>query len=240
MILLAIADRAPREKIKTILDKNPVQMICTLGDLDQMALAELEDIHNIPKLGVYGNHCSGMYFEPLGITNMHLKTFEFGGLTFGGFEGCVRYKNDPYAKMYTQEEATELLKDFPHVDIMLVHCPPYGIHDEPKELPHQGYKALREYLEKKKPRYLLHQKGKYADKVWRYRNSVYLWRQAGECTIAMPTDNAQKKQHIDSALEKYTARMAALKQKRDVVVSDFLKVLSEKKIAELRKQLGVS
>lgn len=130
-------------------------MIFTLGDLDQFSLTELESITDIPKLGVYGNHDSGMYFEPLGITNMHLKTFEFGGLLFGGFEGCVRYKNDRDAKMYTQEEAAELLKDFPRVDVMLVHCPPYGVNDEP-EVAHQGFKALCEYVEQKKPKYLLH------------------------------------------------------------------------------------
>jgi Icc-related predicted phosphoesterase len=156
MQILAIADRPPREKIKSILDKNPVDLICTLGDLDQFSLSELVDIKNIPKIGVYGNHCSGMYFEPLGITNMHLKTFEIGGLVFGGFEGCVRYKKDPSVKMYTQEEASELLKDFPHVDVMLTHCPPYGVNDEPNELAHQGFKALREYVERKKPKYLLH------------------------------------------------------------------------------------
>ena len=156
MRILAIADRPPREKIQSILRENSIELICTLGDLDQFSLAELANITNIPKLGVYGNHDSGMYFEPLGITNMHLKTFEFGGLVFGGFEGCVRYKNDPYAKMYTQEEAGELLKDFPRVDVMLVHCPPYGINDEPEELAHQGYKALREYVEQRKPKYLLH------------------------------------------------------------------------------------
>jgi len=49
--------------------------------------------------------------QRLEILNMHLKTFEYQGLIFGGFEGCVRYKNDPYAKMYTQEEASELLLD---------------------------------------------------------------------------------------------------------------------------------
>lgn len=155
MKTLAIADRPSREKIKMILDKNPVELICTLGDLDQFSLEELKDITNIPKLGVYGNHDSGMYFEPFGITDMHLKTFEFGGLTFGGFEGCVRYKNDCYAKMYTQEEAAELLKNFPRVDVMLVHCPPYGVNDEP-EVAHQGFRALREYVEQKKPKYLLH------------------------------------------------------------------------------------
>jgi len=156
MKILAIADREPREKIKEIIKKNPVDMICTLGDLDLFSLGELKDIQNIPKLGIYGNHCSGTYFEPLGIKNMHVKTFEYGGLTFGGFEGCVRYKNDSYAKMYTQEEATELLKNFPYVDVMLVHCPPFGINDEPNELSHQGFKALREYVESKKPKYLLH------------------------------------------------------------------------------------
>jgi uncharacterized protein len=156
MKILAIADRSSRQKIKSILDKNPIELICTLGDLDQFSLTELESITNIPKLGIYGNHDSGMYFESLGITNMHLKTFEYGGLVFGGFEGCIRYKNDFYAKMYTQEEATEMLKNFPKVDVMLVHNPPYGINDEPEELAHQGYKALREYIEQKKPKYLLH------------------------------------------------------------------------------------
>jgi len=156
MKILAISDRPPKEKIKSILDKNPVELICTLGDLDQSYLVELENITNILKLGVYGNHDSGMYLEPLGIKNMHLATFEYGGLIFGGFEGCVRYKDDSYAKMYTQEEVIELLKDFPRVDVMLVHCPPYGINDEPDELAHQGYKALREYVEQKTPKYLLH------------------------------------------------------------------------------------
>lgn len=156
MKILAIADRAPKENIKTILKKNPIELICILGDLNQFILRELEDITNIPKIGVYGNHDSGMYFEPLGIINLHLKTFEFGSLVFGGFEGCVRYKDSPYAKMYTQEEATELLKDFPRVDVMISHAPPYGINDEPETLSHQGFKALREYIEQKKPKYFLH------------------------------------------------------------------------------------
>lgn len=156
MKILAIADRPPKEKIKSILDKNPIELICTLGDLDQFSIYELESITDIPKLGVYGNHDSGMYFDPLGIKNMHLSTFEYKGLVFGGFEGSVKYKDDPYAKMYTQEKATELLKDFPKVDVLLTHCPPYGVNDEPEELPHQGFKALREYVEQKKPKYLLH------------------------------------------------------------------------------------
>jgi Icc-related predicted phosphoesterase len=157
MKILAIADRAPNKKIKDILlEHSDISLICTLGDLDYFDLIELADIQHIPKIGVYGNHDSGTYFENLGIINLHLKTFQFGGYTFGGFQGSVRYKENPYAIMYTQEEAFELLKDFPYVDVMIAYCPPYGINDEPEELAHQGFKALREYIETKKPKYFFH------------------------------------------------------------------------------------
>ncbi len=156
MKILAIADRPPRTSIKSILENYPIELICTLGDLDYFSLKELKDINHIPKIGVYGNHDSGTYFEDLGIKNMHLNTFEYKGLIFGGFEGSVRYKENPYAKMYTQEEAFELLKDFPYVDVFISHSPPFGINDEPNELAHQGFKALREYIEVKKPKYFLH------------------------------------------------------------------------------------
>jgi Icc-related predicted phosphoesterase len=157
MKILAIADRPPREKINKILEKNnDISLICALGDLDYLSLIELADIHRIPKIGVYGNHDSGTYFEKLGIINLHLKTWEFGGYIFGGFQGSVRYKENPYAIMYTQEEAFELLKRFPYVDVMIAHCPPYGINDEPDNLAYQGFKALRHYLEKRRPRYFLH------------------------------------------------------------------------------------
>lgn len=157
MKILAIADRAPKESIRAILERESnVDLVCTLGDLDYFSLLELKEVYDIPKIGVYGNHCSGTYFEELGIKNMHLSTFEYKGFIFGGFEGSVRYKSDPQAPMYTQEEASQMLATFPRVDVMLGHSPPYGINDEPEEIAHQGFKALREYVEKYKPKYLLH------------------------------------------------------------------------------------
>lgn len=156
MRILAIADRGARKSIKSILEENRIDMICTLGDLDGIELHELANITDIPKIGVYGNHCSGSYFEKLGIKNMHLETFSFQGVTFGGFEGSVRYKPSEYAKMYTQEEAEIALKDFPRVEVMISHCPPYGINDDLSELAHTGFKALRDYLERAKPKYFLH------------------------------------------------------------------------------------
>jgi len=156
MIILAISDRPPKSSILSLIEKHQVDLVCTLGDLDLFSLQELQKVTDIPKIGVYGNHCSGDYFESLGIYNLHLKTFEHKGIKFGGFEGSIRYKQSAYAKMYTQEEARELMKDFPAVDIFLAHSPPYGINDEPDSSSHQGFFALREYVDSKKPKYFLH------------------------------------------------------------------------------------
>ena len=155
MRILAIADRPPSKPLREILLEQPIDVIVTLGDLEMHEIRALENVTSIPKFGVYGNHCSGMYMEPLGITNLHLKTAEVDGITFGGFEGCVRYKESS-AKMYTQEEASALLAPFPRVDVMLTHCPPLGVNDDPSDVAHTGFAGLREYVERQRPTYLFH------------------------------------------------------------------------------------
>jgi Icc-related predicted phosphoesterase len=155
MKILAIADRPPQHSVKERVERERPDVICTLGDLNGIDLHELANISNIPKIGVYGNHCSGAYFDELGIENLHLKTKEIGGVLFGGFQGSVRYKQDPSAVMYTDEEAQELLKDFPYADILITHSPPRGVHDE-DDPAHRGLKALRDYVLAKQPKYLIH------------------------------------------------------------------------------------
>ena len=156
MIILCIADKKPSKPIRQMIEECQPDMICTLGDLDYFILQDLEAVTNIPKLGVYGNHCSGNYFDDLGIIDMHCKTYTYNNMVFGGFEGSLKYKESRYAKMYTQEEAQLLLKDFPAVDVLLAHSPPYGINDERGSSSHEGFLALKEYVEKNKPRYLFH------------------------------------------------------------------------------------
>jgi hypothetical protein len=156
MMILAIADRPPEHDVLELIDKSQVELVCLLGDLEYSDLRWLESIKDIPKIGVYGNHCSGNYFDSLGIKNLHLKTFEFKGIVFGGFEGSIRYKDSSDAKMHTQEEAKALLKNFQKVDVMIAHSPPFGINDEPDSQSHQGLMALREYIKTRKPRYFLH------------------------------------------------------------------------------------
>lgn len=155
MKVLALADRRPDIDIAATIASEHIELIITLGDFTREDIIALAAIKNVPKIGVYGNHDSGMYMAELGIWDMHLKTWDFQGLKFGGFQGCVRYKQNPDAIMYTQEEANHLMQDFPGVDIFLSHCPPRGINDE-EEIAHQGFDALHTYLNTQQPKVWLH------------------------------------------------------------------------------------
>ncbi len=155
MNALVIADTNPNINFRQVVDENDISLVITLGDLERHDLLGLMAVTDIPKIGVYGNHCSGSYFPELGIMNIHMATWEYDGLAFGGFQGCVRYKENPDAIMYTQEEASYMLRAFPAVDVFICHCPPRGINDE-EEIAHQGFDGLRSYIDHTPPAVLLH------------------------------------------------------------------------------------
>lgn len=155
MNILAIADRSPKIDIISTINEKEIDIVITLGDLDRWDLLPLKEISSVPKIGIYGNHDSGTYMPELGIWDMHLKLWDFQGLRFGGFQGCVRYKNNPDAIMCTQEEAQQLMQNFPKVDVFISHCPPRGINDE-EEIAHQGFDALRLYIDTQQPKVWLH------------------------------------------------------------------------------------
>ena len=154
MKLLLLADIASKQSLANLLREQP-DVIVTLGDLRLEILRDLRDI-DTPKIGVYGNHCLRGYMEELGITNLHLQTLTLEGVMFGGFEGCVRYNRKAHKAMYTQDEATRLLTGFPKVDVMVTHAPPYGVHDEPDDLTHQGFRIFNRYLHWAAPHHWFH------------------------------------------------------------------------------------
>jgi Icc-related predicted phosphoesterase len=154
MKALIIADRRPDEPLELTLAREQPEIVVTLGDLYSHDLAALRD-YTGPKLGVYGNHCTLGYMARLGIENLHLRRLQVGGLVFGGMEGCVRYKPQG-GFQYTQTEADRMLAGFLPVDVMVCHCPPYGINDDPNDPAHVGFHALRRYLDNRSPAVLLH------------------------------------------------------------------------------------
>jgi len=152
MKILAISDRKP-ESLKQTLENNELDLIITLWDLEYSDIRELE-FTKITKIWVYWNHCTRWYMDIYWIKDLHLKTFEINGIIFWWFEWCVRYKKWNYF-MYTQEEANELIKQLPKVDILICHCPPRWINDN-NDTSHYWFDALKFYVDKFSPKALFH------------------------------------------------------------------------------------
>jgi uncharacterized protein len=150
--VLALADRPPICAVEELAVDNHVDVVLCAGDLDTAWIQGLVDVA-VPKLGVYGNHDDEQY-APLGVDDLHLRTVTVAGTRFAGFEGCVRYKPGPH--QYTQEEAERLVEELPECDILLCHCPPYGVNDDPKDPAHIGFHALRAYVDRVHPSWLVH------------------------------------------------------------------------------------
>ena len=109
----------------------------------------------MPRLGVHGNHDPPGLLHEVEVEDLHLRRASVGGLTIAGFEGCVRYGHGgPH--QYTQKEATKLVKKLPAADVLICHCPPTGINDDPEDPAHLGIEALRDWVDRHQPRYVLH------------------------------------------------------------------------------------
>jgi uncharacterized protein len=153
MRLLVVADEAPPVDAPALVAGNRPDAVVTLGDLPRDWLLTLSTIE-IPRIGVHGNHDGEQWLGEGGVADLHLRRTELGGWSFAGFEGCVRYSTGPH--QYTQDEAENLVRDLPAADVLLCHCPPAGVNDEPDDLAHTGFVALRDWVERNRPRHLLH------------------------------------------------------------------------------------
>jgi uncharacterized protein len=151
--LTAFADEPPPVDAAELVTRNPADAVITLGDLQPAWIASLQTLE-LPRLGVHGNHDGEHDLPGLGIRDLHLSRAQVGEWSFAGFEGCVRYGDGPH--QFTQEEATVLARRLPPADVLLCHCPPWGVNDEPDDPAHAGFVALREWVERHQPRYLLH------------------------------------------------------------------------------------
>jgi uncharacterized protein len=151
--VLAFADAPPPRDAAELVALNGPDAIVTLGDLQPAWIASLSSV-DVPRIGVHGNHDGEYELTTLGIRDLHLSRAELGAWSFAGFEGCVRYEDGPH--QYSQEEATEMADRLPAAEVLLCHCPPSGINDEPDDPAHVGFEALRDWIERHAPRCLLH------------------------------------------------------------------------------------
>jgi len=158
MRALVLADRPPHADPAALVEGHDVDVVLCLGDL-QLSWMERLDRVRLPKLGVRGNHDVEPYMEPLGIDDVHLRRVELdGGPTVCGFEGCVDYRHGAgeYGPMYSQRKAAKLVRKLPPADVVICHCPPYGVNDDPDDPAHVGFEGLRDWVLEHRPALLLH------------------------------------------------------------------------------------
>jgi Icc-related predicted phosphoesterase len=154
MRLLVLADEESWLPLPALMTSHAPDVVVTLGDLEPDVLDPLGRF-DVPILGVYGNHDDGRYLEAANARDLHLASATVAGVTFAGFEGCVKYT--PGAKLqYTQKQASRLARRIPGADVLISHAPPRGVHEEPDDRPHEGFDGLRDYVLRARPRLLLH------------------------------------------------------------------------------------
>lgn len=132
---------------------NQCDLLITTGDLTLFDFPGLEEVQiKKPAFGVYGNHDSGSYMEQLGIINLHNRVYEYAGLKWGGFQGCLKYKESNL--MYTEDDARIWADTFPYVDVLLLHAGPKGMLDDQSDEIHIGSENIRRYVIEKKPKFI--------------------------------------------------------------------------------------
>lgn len=133
-------------------DRADVLISC--GDVaDQLVLQAARASKCSVVYAVKGNHDLPSSF-PIPIIDLHLQVKEHDGTRFGGLNGSWKYKPRGHF-LYEQSEVTELLSEFPPVDIFVSHNSPRTFHDKDDGI-HTGFDALTEYIQRCGPRLLIH------------------------------------------------------------------------------------
>jgi predicted phosphodiesterase len=129
-------------------------LLISCGDLSDSFILRVAEMTLCREMfAVKGNHDGSGPFHPP-IQDLHLTVREHNGLTFGGFNGCWRYK--PRGNfLYEQEEVENALQSFPPVDVFVAHNSPYLIHQWDDNV-HVGFTGFNAYLERARPQVFIH------------------------------------------------------------------------------------
>ena len=150
-----------------------VELVLACGDLPYDYLEYIVTMLCVPLFFVRGNHdrewqhtAEGIVpAYPEGCVDLHRRVVAHRGLLLAGLEGSQRYKPGPY--QYSEPEARWLLwslwprllvnrlRTGRYLDVLVTHAPPRGIHDQPDRC-HLGFQALVRFMERVRPRYLIH------------------------------------------------------------------------------------
>lgn len=136
-------------------------LMLSCGDLRANYLSFLVTMGRARLLYVHGNHdVNYTRNPPEGCECVEDRLVTAGGVRILGLGGSALYNGGPF--QYTERQmrrrlfrAGWLVRRAGGVDIMLTHAPPRGCGDA-EDLAHRGFEAFYPFIERFKPRYLIH------------------------------------------------------------------------------------
>ena len=136
-------------------------LILSCGDLNAKYLSFLVTMAKCPVLYVHGNHdVNYNQVPPEGCDCIDGHIVEYNGIRILGLGGCRRYHPGPH--QYSDSEMRRRilrlswqLKRLGGVDIVVTHAPPAGLGDD-EDPAHWGFDALVSFLDKYRPKFLVH------------------------------------------------------------------------------------
>ena len=163
MRLLLLADE-PDVRLWDHLDRSlleDIDLVISCGDLPGEYLSFITCFTSAPILYVHGNHDERYEKRPPeGCINIEDRIVLCKGLRILGLGGSMRYK--PGLHQYTDKEMQKRVRKLRYrlwrtkgVDILVAHAPMKGVGDA-QDLPHRGFQALRDLIEKYHPAYFVH------------------------------------------------------------------------------------
>lgn len=138
-----------------------IDLIISCGDLDPRYLSFLATFTHAPVLYVHGNHDDKYEkIAPDGCICIDDKIYVYQGIRILGLGGSMRYSYGHY--QYTEREMRRRISKLRFklfrkggFDILVTHAPAYQLNDG-RDLPHQGFRAFLELMEKYKPKFFVH------------------------------------------------------------------------------------
>ena len=136
-------------------------LILACGDLKASYPSFLVTMARCPVLYVHGNHDARYKNDPPeGCDCIDESIVVYNGLRILGLGGCRKYH--PGEHQYTEAQMRMRIaklkwriRQLGGIDIVVTHAPPEGLGDD-DDPAHWGFAALREFLDKYKPQYLIH------------------------------------------------------------------------------------
>ena len=138
-----------------------IDLILSSGDLDPRYLSFIATFAHAPVLYVCGNHDDKYeQIPPDGCICIDDDIYVHDGIRILGLGGSMRYR--PGGNQFTEREMAKRVRRlffkllyYRGFDILLTHAPAFQLNDG-RDLPHQGFRVLRNLMDKYHPRFFIH------------------------------------------------------------------------------------